>query len=73
MGSTLGFVKMQCPQLTDAQTQGRCIACRKLLFGVGPNCLFDGHSGNMLLSRKPKTHLFEELREMLFLTNIAPL
>ena len=27
MGSTLGFVKMQCPQLTDAQTQGRCIAC----------------------------------------------
>ena len=27
MGSTLGFVKMQCPQLADAQTQGRCIAC----------------------------------------------
>ena len=30
MGSTLGFVKMQCPQLAGAQTQGRCIAC--LLF-----------------------------------------
>ena len=27
MGSTLGFVKMQCPQLAGAQTQGRCIAC----------------------------------------------
>ena len=27
MGSTLGFVKMQCPQLAGAQTQGRCITC----------------------------------------------